>query len=266
MKRKTKCQKLDRFIDSYVDGELNILRKRVMERHLSGCSNCSRKINNEIRLKNTISHNITPIKTPDHLKQRITEMINQAEYKTPLMEKFYFMVKLNQVQAVAFASILVIVITSAIIAYRDSNYNAISNSIISEHIKYVNGKNEISKKSSDINDLLNYFYQNENIKFEISSPNFSEFQVMGGEVRQIKNIKTACFLLEKQNRKFSFHMFKNGNKDFSGMKTIDADGICFYCDDKKGYNTVIWVTKNIVCSLTSDVPEKDLINYALNIW
>lgn len=81
------CGKYSKWFSEYIDNDLNIERKQILEQHLHKCSTCKKQIMELDNVKNSLKsmHRIKTSKTFDLLLQsRIRQEIRKSNYKTIL--------------------------------------------------------------------------------------------------------------------------------------------------------------------------------------
>ncbi|TCS81254.1 anti-sigma factor family protein [Tepidibacillus fermentans] len=72
-------------ISAYVDDELEVFERNLIEEHLMSCENCLELYNDLKKMKELITLTYRSIQIPQDLEQKIMERINQGETEIPLM-------------------------------------------------------------------------------------------------------------------------------------------------------------------------------------
>jgi anti-sigma factor (TIGR02949 family) len=72
------CDEADRFLDAYLDGELEPAKKAELEQHLAGCPECQRKLDQLRRLREFVAVNAPHYPAPPELKGKVLARLEVA--------------------------------------------------------------------------------------------------------------------------------------------------------------------------------------------
>ena len=69
------CDDVKRVIYFFLDGTLGDIKKRDFDSHVNFCPECERRMRIQRRLREFVTHRLSRIPAPDHLKTRLTRSI-----------------------------------------------------------------------------------------------------------------------------------------------------------------------------------------------
>lgn len=72
-----KCQEVRKFIDAFVDQELEPRQALLIEEHVGSCEACRTRVAVTKRLKQEIQARHQPLSAPDHLRRRVDETVSR---------------------------------------------------------------------------------------------------------------------------------------------------------------------------------------------
>jgi predicted anti-sigma-YlaC factor YlaD len=80
MRRQMNCQTIEKKLSAYQDGELSVLKKELVERHLAGCHSC---LEQHVRLRQTWQAlgDLTEIRPTPGFYKRVSHKIGQTPKK-----------------------------------------------------------------------------------------------------------------------------------------------------------------------------------------
>jgi anti-sigma factor RsiW len=74
------CEKIRRYLDSYVDNELLVETNHEVLRHLATCADCTRVLEDRVRVKKAVKQAVTQVEAPAVLLQGIQKTIRDGKH------------------------------------------------------------------------------------------------------------------------------------------------------------------------------------------
>ena len=81
------CEEVDRFIDVYLDGELDIGRRLALEQHLTLCPLCRSLLEERLEFRTFFAASVPRCNTSPELEAKVLEAVRRGEAK----QKFSFL-------------------------------------------------------------------------------------------------------------------------------------------------------------------------------
>ena len=66
-----RCQQVHRYVDAYMDGELEATPAVELEQHLDGCADCSNALATARMMKRAVREQVAAERAPEAFRQRI---------------------------------------------------------------------------------------------------------------------------------------------------------------------------------------------------
>jgi anti-sigma factor (TIGR02949 family) len=71
------CNEARRFLEAYVDGEMELTRQLDLEAHLAGCTPCKKAAETATKFRNAIHMNMPVYKAPPELKAKVQAVLRK---------------------------------------------------------------------------------------------------------------------------------------------------------------------------------------------
>jgi anti-sigma factor (TIGR02949 family) len=81
------CQEVKKFLQVYIDGELDAEDRRILEEHLAACPVCRASVEYERRFRDAIRARIPKVTAPEDFKQQLSEAIAQVPSRRPVLRR-----------------------------------------------------------------------------------------------------------------------------------------------------------------------------------
>lgn len=250
------CNRINEYIYSFLDGELDSQTSSLVKEHFSTCPLCSLEFEQEKKIDSLISDNIPKEKASYELKEAILDKIEEAENKT--IQHFIFPIITKPVAAVTLAILFIAILTIPILVNINKPFPIFSESV-SNHIKFLQGGLPVEIASNNTQEI-NAWFQGK-LDFRVRVPDYSTkgVQLLGGRLCSIQDKPVAYIMYEKKGCNVSFFMFDAAGFRCPKSEKLTIAGKDRHITAKKGYHSIFWVDKGIGCVLVSDLSIKELI-------
>ena len=258
------CFASEEELNIYLDGELGVSRKGVLDRHLSDCRICFLRFEIASRLKTGVREAVRDYRAPDWLRGKIVAGISE-ESKAEVGGFWRYLINILKTRPfipVGAAGLLVVMFLLAIII-RPSQKDSVPfvTEMVREHYEYLEGGLENGIKSDDPKEITRWISVNAGIDFPLS-PDSGLPSLNGACVIREDRERIGYISFDYLEKKVSLFMTKNVDEELSGPRKLTVHDIPVFCGRCTDMNYVLWQGKSIVCMLVGDLPEDKLIDLA----
>jgi mycothiol system anti-sigma-R factor len=242
------CSKVKDFLYQFIDRQADEETVAHIEQHLKECPLCEMVVDKEKKLDCLIRQHFPRDQVPYHLKEEIMSKIRTV--KKPQNKKVF-----------AFAGVGVL--AAALISFVYFNTTtSIFNKAAFEHNAFMRGDVTLEISSVD-SGALNSWLQSQ-LDFNLAVPDFYDKGTVlkGARICDLDAKTTACFVFSKGKSTVSAFMFLADDVDLAKAKKVFLDDKTYYFQRVKGYNSILWIDKDIACMLVSDLGETELLHLA----
>ncbi|MFL5320557.1 MAG: anti-sigma factor family protein [Myxococcaceae bacterium] len=238
------CLELDRFLHPYLDGEFGVDERSEVEKHLSECAECARKVHVEGRFKATVKKAAAEqtVKAPDALRSRILKDLDR-ESRTPLVPRW----------AMASAAAVVVVTVSGYYVLTQKRQQQYLDDAALHHSKSL--PLEISAVPHD--QVEGWF--GGKLDHRVPVPKFQHVKLAGARLSNVQNHPAAYISYDtdappgQARKRIGLFVFDDAHGDV-GAKPLPAVEMA----SARGYNVATWRDGEIVYELVTDLDENDI--------
>ncbi len=245
------CKDVEKFLYSYIDGELSKDDLFEFESHLKNCSQCMNLFNYEISFKNKIKECVIPQKAPDYLKQKIAK---GTEFSFIKFKDNLFTFK--TVSAIASVFVIMFFISPSFMGYATIDEENLSDFSKSMQVF-----------SSDSERLSNWTDEQSAERFQLLKYNSNKLKMnpIGAVIKKDNNLgKVPLYFYHYKGEKLMYKKVK-GTLNFKDYVKYDIDGKTYYITNNNGFYNVYWKSKNNFFSLTTKLNYNNVLNVVNSI-
>ena len=242
------CHDAKPLIDSFADGELDIVNHVSLEAHLEDCVSCDHEYRNAIALKNALSDKEFYFQAPTELRTKVITSLNKTEQRS-----FFDKLRGWQLtQVLAGAMVLAIAILSAIVIFRPANSSQelVANEVVSAHIRSLMLDHAIDVVSTDQHTVKPWFEG----KLDFSPPvtDFAQqgFTLVGGRLDYVGGRPVAALVYQRRQHVINIFIYPS--------QDAPADGV----SSRQGFNVVRWTKNGMTFWAVSDLNSAELQSFA----
>lgn len=221
-----KCKESRRYINLFIDSELDSKASFEIAEHLSSCEDCNKRFKQEENIEKTLVSVLKDNKEPE-AEETWERVLSRFKDQVGLKKsrRFGYRFYKRYVMA-ATAAILAIVIT--LILYSKQGTNELTAAVYKCHMKYVSDQITSSIESAIPDEITQYFSDKFLFPVVISEiPDFKSHHIklFGGKVCHLNGISTAYTMYHCCNTPVSvFILSTKDAEDFSDIKqTLGGD-------------------------------------------
>jgi anti-sigma factor RsiW len=240
------CRELQNLIDSYLDGELDLMRNLEIEQHVQDCPHCNRLYQNHRALKTAFRNEALYFAPPLDLQKRVQTALRQANQPVRAVKSF----SPRWVLAAAVLTLLIIGSSLALALNRtDTSAEALlTQEVIASHVRSLMVDHLMDVVSTDQHTVKPWF----NSKLDFAPPvvNLADqgFPLVGGRLDYLDNRTVAALIYQKDKHFINVFIWPATNENNSNPKIITS----------QGYNLRYWSKSGMVWWTVSDVNNDEL--------
>jgi anti-sigma factor RsiW len=190
------CKDVQRLLDGYVDGELDMVRNLEIEQHLQTCSVCSYLYNNQQALQIAIRSDSFYFKPPPHLRKRIQSSLRQESKAIPTPRTTQWRILAATLAALLVLSVMTWSLVRALSV--PSASDLLAQDVVASHIRSLQANHLVDVTSSDQHTVKPWF----NGKLDFSPPVVDLAQqgypLVGGRLDYLDNRPVAALVYRRR--------------------------------------------------------------------
>lgn len=274
-----KCSDLQRFIDTYLDGEFEPREQAEFDAHLSSCDSCRNSIEIERRLRLSLKE-CTVASAPTHLKVNILEGLNGLDtQRSGAGARWRHWSGWRAVSVGAVAVGLVGLTLAGTLPQTDADGSRIlgdlgsalakanasqTEAVVEETLDWHRRRLPVEVTGPRREDVGHWFEGK--VDFPVSIPHFDEKKVdlLGGRLAKVGDHKAALVTLQVNHRKLTLLMFPRVGVLPQKHAVMPSPGLV-EVRSKSGYHVAIFQRGDIAYSLASDLSERELRTLAATL-
>ena len=243
------CADIQNLMDSYVDGELDLVNHLQIEQHLTDCAKCGPAYQNRMSLRSAVADDSFYFHAPADLRARIRSAIKEADPE-PRRPSFW---KWNWTPALATALVLVAILITSLTLWRTSatNDDLLAKEMVSAHIRSMMASHITDVPSSDQHTVKPWFDGKLDFAPPVTDLAAQGFPLIGGRLDYADGRPIAALVYQRRQHVINLFVFPTKDAD-SQNKILD----------RQGYNVIHWNKAGMTFWAVSDVNVGELQAFA----
>lgn len=231
-----RCAGVQRFVDTYLDGEFGESEQAELEAHLSDCDGCRHKVKVQADWKAAIKAAAPRPKAPAALRNRIKRSI--AKESAPPLSWRRWAVRV--MPAAAAAGMLATFLVSRV------SFSPVALDIVSKH------QRNLPVEVTGGADQLRQWYRDK-VDFPVKPPQLGKAALRGGRLANVKDRQAAYLLYDADGTKVSVFIFDPGDLPLEAHKKARIGNREVYLDQERGYNVAIYRDQGVGYAVASEM-------------
>lgn len=261
------CRFDEKILHLYIDNELGAETKARVSEHLRFCDECLARVKAIENFKNKLSEVCSTIKTPQHLRSRVLEKLDQeqpsGEIKLRLLDNIKLIFQnVKPAQAVVPGLVFAFILLLVFIPNRDG-LNSIAGILAKQHLHRhsLEIEDELQTNiSSEISSfLVNYLGQRVDIPGSLGK----DICLKGCCLFQVKDMQVAHVYYTSELIDCSLFIVDSSIIGNGRVDHLIASGVRFGYGSSKDVNYICWQKASKTYILASCCPHDKLINLAM---
>jgi anti-sigma factor RsiW len=244
------CETAKTFLDSYADGELDLVNHLSFEQHIDSCSECDRDYQGRIAIKGAIASDETLyFHAPQHLRRSIRSSLRKAEG-----DKFWNKWSIRRlVPALAMGALLVTVLATAFVTLRQgtNGNDLVMNEMVSAHIRSLMVDHLADVPSTDQHTVKPWFEGKLDFSPTVTDLAGQGFPLVGGRLDYAGGRPVAALVY--QRRQHVINLFIYPSQDAESVENASA---------RQGFNVEHWTRGGMTFWAVSDLNAAELKQFA----
>jgi anti-sigma factor RsiW len=237
-----RCAGIQRFADTYLDGEFGESERVEFEKHLSDCESCRKKVKAQAEWKVAIKAAAPREMAPAALRNRVLRAV--AKESPPQRWRRFA----TRVLPVAAAAGLV----GSFVLSR-VQLSPVCADVIAKH------QRNLPVEITGGNEQLKQWYADK-LSFPVRPPNFpSEVALRGGRLLNIKDQQAAYLVYDDHGNKVTVFVFDPSQVPVDAPSKTIIGNQEVYLDQEHGYNVALYRDHGVGYAITSDIDRDQML-------
>lgn len=246
------CKEVQRLIDAYEDGELDLATSLQVEEHLRECPTCSRLHRNQQAASWLLRSGALRFQASPELRERIHASLEDAVRREARAERAASRVSWRMLGAMA-ASLAVVAIVGWLLATKVATSSAndlVAQEVISGHVRSLMASHLTDMPSSDQHTVKPWFAGKLDFSPHVADLAGDGFPLIGGRLDYLEKRPAAALVY--QHRKHIINLFVWPAKGHDTAATTLSI---------RGYNLVQWTQSGLIYWAVSDINSRELKDF-----
>jgi anti-sigma factor RsiW len=242
------CSDAKKLIDSYADGELDLVNHVSVETHLDDCVSCDHDHRNTLALKNALSDDEFYYRAPDNLRAKIKDSIRETDQAS-------FLDRLGRwrlLPVLAAAAVLAVVILSAIAIFRPATnqQDLLAGEVVSAHVRSLMLDHATDVLSTDQHTVKPWFEGKLDFSPPVVDLGQQGFTLVGGRLDYVGGRPVAALVYQRRQHVINVFVYPTQDSPASAVSA------------RQGFNIVRWTKNGMMFWAVSDLNSAELQSFA----
>lgn len=232
------CVEVDKFMQVYMDGELDQQDRLLVEQHLAACRSCRDRAEYQRRFIAAIKARVPREPAPDQLRQRVRQLL--ASDKRPLLRRRLLWGSLPAAAALAVLVTFTWTVTSAF------------SPVIDEAVQQHSRQPQVEMNASDPVTVENWFRRK--VDFHVALPSFGSGQLslVGARLSRLAKHRAALVRYANGPDRYSLFVFADAGRELPGSLCQRIHSLRVCMTEQRGYTVLMWRSRGLVYSFVGD--------------
>ncbi|MFY9528677.1 MAG: anti-sigma factor [Candidatus Acidiferrales bacterium] len=244
-----RCDDARPLIDSYLDGELDLVRNLEMERHLEQCPACGPKCEDARELRLAIRTEVPYFRAPKGFEKRVREMVRKESG-----EKSRTGTAPWQWIGVAAALALVVLLGPRVagIWTRPSLEALLTQEVVAGHVRSLMANHLTDVASTDQHTVKPWFHGKLDFAPPVVDLASEGFPLVGGRLDYVDHRSVAALVYQRRQHYINLYVWPATGKTDASEKQQTRDG----------YNILHWTRAGMTYWAISDLANNEMERFA----
>src|SRR5713226_8544349 len=232
-----------------MDGELDLVRNREIDRHLSECPTCAEMLSAQRELRTAIRSRSLYFKPPSGLEKRVRSALQLAggaerEPRRSLWAHTWRWPAL----AASFALMAVVTWSVARLSFRSSAEDLVAQQVVSSHVRSLMAGHLTDVPSSDRHTVKPWFNGKLDFSPAVKDLTVHGFSLAGGRLDYLDNGPVAALIYQRRNHFLNLFVWPSADRPDSRTQLVS----------RQGYNMIHWTRSGMTYWVASDLNLSEL--------
>jgi anti-sigma factor RsiW len=237
------CNEARRFLDAYVDGEIELTRQLDVEAHLASCIECKKAVKAANKLRRSIKMNTPVYKAPPELKAEVRAALRKVSNS-----EIKWIAELRQPLAYAAAILIVCLLCIAVwIAASKNRERVLIAQAISNHSHSLLADHLLDFAATDRHVLKTWFTGKLDYSPPVADLSEAGYKLVGGRLDMLENRSVAAIVYSHQDHVINEFVWP------AVRRTIDFDA-----QSHQGYSMCGWNKSGFNYLIVADLSQANM--------
>jgi mycothiol system anti-sigma-R factor len=238
-----RCAGIQRFVDTYLDGEFAEGDRVEFEAHLAGCEPCRLKVQRQKEWKHAVKQAAPREAAPAALRNRVVRAVRKEQLAG---QKSWRRWAARVMPVAAAGGMLATLIISRV------NWSPVAADVIAKHQR--NYPVEVTGGA----DQVRRWYDGK-VDFSVRVPSFgAQVALRGGRLANIGDRQAAYLVYDVHGNKLSVFIFDPGDLPLEAPKKTVIGNREVYFDQERGYNVALYRDRGVGYAIASDLDSDQM--------
>jgi anti-sigma factor RsiW len=239
-----RCAGIQRFVDTYLDGEFAESERGEFEAHLAECEVCRAKVHDHAEWKHAFVTAAPREKAPAALRNRVLRKLRKQEIPSSSWRRFA-----TRVLPVAAAGGMV----ATLLVARAHWTSPVAVDALALH------KRNLPIEIAGPPDQVRSWYHDK-LDVSVRPPNFGQLAALrGGRLTNIRDRQAAYLVYDVHGNKLSVFIFDPGDLPIDAPRKAVVGNRDVYLDEEQGYNVALFRDRGLGYAIASDLDGNEML-------
>ena len=240
-----RCAEAQTLIESYVDGELDLVRNLEIEQHLGDCPICAPLRQDALELRSRIREDVSYFRAPKDLRQRVRAIAGEKKAVTIRSR-----VPLWTWSGAIAAVVLLAVITAGLVrrAADSSREQMITQEIVADHVRSLMANHLTDVTSTDQHTVKPWFHGKLDFAPPVDDFAAEGFPLIGGRLDYLDGQPVAALVYQRRLHPINVFVWTAAGK-YAAKPAQET---------RQGYNIFYWTRDGITYCAISDLAADEM--------
>jgi len=232
------CAEVDRFLQVFVDGELDEQDRQLVEQHLAGCQSCRARSEYQRRFIAAVKARVPRHSAPEHLREQVRQLL--VSEKRPFLPRRLLWGSLPAAAALALVVTFTCTVTSAF------------SPVIDEAVQQHSRQPRVELAANDPAAVENWFRRK--VDFHVALPSFGsgKLSLVGARLSRLAKRQAALVRYASGPERYSLFVFADGGQQLPGSVCQRIHSLRVCLTEQRGYTVLMWRSRGLVYSFVGD--------------
>ncbi len=240
------CREVKKYLDTYVDSELEAGRMIEVDTHLEECESCRSIVLLKRKLKSEIQR-LGHITAPEHLRKAILNSANTSRKRR--------MTVVIAAVPLAAAAALVLALLLPGRTSEEESLSGVFDDVVNRHVRQL----PMEIKGTDPREASTWFRGKVDFPVRAPSLNLKEATFQGARLSNVRSHQAAHMTYNVNGHPVTLMIFNPRVTSFAGGRHVTVDGKNVVLGRRRGYNVAIFMKGDMAYALSSDLSQKRLV-------
>jgi anti-sigma factor RsiW len=255
-----RCEDARPLIDSYLDGELDLVRTLDLECHVDGCANCAPVRRSAMELRAAIRQELPYFRAPRSLQQRVRAIAQQPAKAAPRVTV------LSWRWIGAAAAVLLVLLGAARLRENllgPSQEDLVAQQIVAGHIRSLMANHLADVASTDQHTVKPWFDGKLDFAPPVTDLAQAGFPLTGGRLDYVDGRPVAALVYQRRLHYINLFVWPSTGKSApASSEKASEPASQARAQTREGYNMLHWSRGGMTYWAVSDVAADDLQSFA----